>query len=87
MLDEHEWAQIDERWKDSWGAKGEWPIEERFKPVRELYLQLTGFDEPNHLAIMHHRISLYGDPCENCGKLLRTPEATFCAACGWQPES
>ncbi len=57
-------------------------IEERFRPVREAYKRMTGTDEPNHNAIMHHRISIYGSPCERCGKPLRTPRASFCAACG-----
>jgi hypothetical protein len=58
------------------------PIEELFRPVRDAYRKMTGMDESNHNAIMHHRISLYGPLCENCGKPLRTPRASFCAACG-----
>lgn len=54
----------------------------RFKPLLDYYNQLTGWDETEPNAIMHHRISQYGPPCENCGKLYRTPKASFCAACG-----
>lgn len=57
-------------------------IEEIFRPMRKKYKELTGFEETNHNAIMHHRISIYGEPCTNCGKPLRTPKANFCAACG-----
>jgi hypothetical protein len=46
------------------------------------YRELTGFDETNANAIWHHRASLYGAPCKTCGKPLRTPKASFCAACG-----
>jgi len=48
----------------------------------ELYRAITGFAETNINAIRHHRISLYGLPCQACGKPLRTPRASFCAACG-----
>lgn len=46
------------------------------------YNTLTGFEETNHIAIMHHCISMYGPPCEKCGKPYRTPEAKLCADCG-----
>lgn len=57
-------------------------IEEIFQSICEKYQEMTGFKETNHIAILHHRISFYGEPCENCGKPLRTPQANFCAACG-----
>jgi len=47
------------------------------------YKKLTGFDETNADALFHHRLSIYGPPCENCGKPLRTPQARSCAACGF----
>lgn len=56
-------------------------------PLLVYYNNLTGFGETNPNAIMHHRISHYGPPCENCGKPYRTPAAKFCAACGNQRES
>lgn len=61
-------------------------IEERFSPLLKKYYEITGFEETVPAAIIHHRISLYGSACKRCGKPLRTPEATFCAACG-QPAS
>ncbi|MEL6868861.1 MAG: hypothetical protein AAFO81_03585 [Pseudomonadota bacterium] len=45
--------------------------------------ELTGFVETNVNAIWHHRRSNYGDPCPDCGKLLRTPRATLCPECGY----
>ncbi len=48
----------------------------------DLYRELTGFAETNSDAIWHHRLSEYGPPCQSCGKPLRTPKASFCAACG-----
>jgi len=47
-----------------------------------LYRELTGYGETNPSAIWHHRLSIYGPPCKRCGKPLRTPQASLCAACG-----
>lgn len=61
------------------------PVERLLAPVCEAYTKLTGFEETNANAVWHHRISLYGPPCEACGKPLRTPQARFCAECGHRP--
>jgi hypothetical protein len=55
---------------------------DRVQSLLDFYNNLTDFGETNHLAILHHQISQYGTPCENCGKPYRTPLASFCAACG-----
>jgi hypothetical protein len=93
MLDEEEFAIVEKLYSEGMSATKEFrlkhnlslsecPIDERFRPLREAYERLTTMVEPNQNAIMHHRISIYGSPCEHCGKPLRTPRATFCAACG-----
>ncbi len=46
------------------------------------YERITGLAETNPASLWHHRIALYGPPCTECGKPLRTPEAKLCAACG-----
>ncbi len=56
----------------------------RYKLLLNYYYNLTGLEETEPNAIMHHEIALYGPPCENCGKPYRTPLATFCAACGYK---
>ncbi|MBB4128785.1 hypothetical protein GGR77_004116 [Xanthomonas translucens] len=48
----------------------------------QLYEEITGCQETNPDVIRRHRISMYGPPCDACGKPLRTPQASFCAACG-----
>lgn len=84
MLDEQEYKKVHAKLREAFDKKGS-PLEERFRPACELFEQLTGMRESNPNAIMHHRLSIYGNPCENCGKPLRTPQAAFCAACGWKP--
>ncbi|SNZ01071.1 hypothetical protein [Flagellimonas pacifica] len=56
--------------------------EEGFKPLLDYYREITGFEETEPNAIMHHRIAQYGPSCQNCGKPYRTPEAKMCADCG-----
>lgn len=56
--------------------------QERFKELLNYYFEVTGFQETEPNAIMHHRIEQYGLPCENCGKPYRTKQAKFCAVCG-----
>jgi len=96
MLEEKEFAIVAKLYSECMqGAKtmrtkndsplNETPISALFKPVREAYFQMTGMDESNEKAIMHHRISLFGPACDYCGKPLRTPRASFCAACGKAP--
>ena len=93
MLDEEEFAIVKQLYSEGMRATkevrlqhnlplGHCPIDERFRPLREAYEQMTNMVEANHNAIMHHCISTYGPACERCGKPLRTPRANFCAACG-----
>ena len=81
MLDEEEFSKIEKLYREAFSKKG-LPIDDRFQQMRETYHAITGYFESNQNAIMHHRISIFGPPCNNCGKPLRTPEAAFCAACG-----
>jgi hypothetical protein len=45
----------------------------------EKYLEITGYRETNIDALWHHRASMFGPPCLECSKPLRTPQARMCA--------
>ncbi len=95
MLDEVEWAQLNPlltqhtlNIKAHWERHGSEIAEARAAvdeaPALEFYFKLTGFKETNINALWHHRVSLYGDPCPQCAKPLRTHVAKRCPECGWQ---
>ena len=92
MLDEAEYAvarglyhdgmRAKKEFREKWGVSlKDGSLEERFRPLLAWYEDLTGFHETNENAIMHHRLSKYGPPCQNCGKRLPTPSAKLCGAC------
>jgi hypothetical protein len=54
---------------------------QRIAPLPLTYELFTGL-RARPLEILHHRTSLYGPPCHICEKPLRTPTASWCAACG-----
>jgi hypothetical protein len=92
MLDEVEWTRVTNLWRDgkhklvrssSHGSARTDPImTEANQAMLDEYARITRYVETNPSALWHHRLSLYGPPCEACGKPLRTPTAAFCAACG-----
>lgn len=83
MLDDAEYAVAGELYSEGVRSRDRTGTRlERFKPLLDYYKEVTGWDETEPNAIMHHCISMYGPPCEKCGKPYRTPKASFCAACG-----
>lgn len=57
-----------------------------FKELLDYYKEITGIEETEPNAVMHHRIALYGADCPNCKKSLRTKNARYCAECGFGKE-
>jgi hypothetical protein len=51
------------------------------RPVLREYERITGFRETNTNSVYHRVTSLFGPPCQTCGKPLRTPRAKLCGAC------
>jgi hypothetical protein len=81
MLDEEEYAIAYELYGKVFTNPGK-TMQERHKELFDYYYKVTGEKATVANAIMHHRIAQYGLPCEKCGKPYRTPQASFCAACG-----
>jgi hypothetical protein len=83
MLDEDEWACFDAALPHGTHSRGHSiSLQTLFAPALGEYERLTGIKETNINAALHHRVSLHGPPCKQCGKPLRTDRASFCAACG-----
>lgn len=93
MLEDDEWETITpllmnsitdlQKYREEHGVSLAEAKEQAFgRAALDKYREMTGFDETNINAIWHHRVGLYGPECVSCGKPLRTPRASFCAACG-----
>ena len=78
MLDEEEYAEILEVYRQCAIATKEFreqwklplhdtAVQERFGPLRRRYEELTGVQESNQNAIMHHRLSLTGHLASGAG--------------------
>jgi len=91
MLNEDEFNKVSKLYKECCGKSNEYErnghhrkinIVKLFEPVVSEYERITGVKNCHQNAIMHHRISLYGEPCKICGKPLRTPNANYCVNSG-----
>jgi hypothetical protein len=78
MLDDDEFKRVSALFNR--GTEGD-ARERMFGPLLREYERITGVHETNPNAIYHHVLSMYGSPCTNCGKPLRTPNAKLCGAC------
>ena len=96
MLEEHEWTRIAPlltnhidkvkfiRQRQSCDLKTARQI--AGQEACDLYFEITGYRETCFEAIWHHRLSDFGPECPRCGRLFRTPKASFCVNCGLKRE-
>jgi hypothetical protein len=93
FLDESEWAQVEpllrksvqavKQYREQTGASVSEALgQHRATAALAKFADLTGYFETDANAIWHHRLSLYGGSCPQCGELLRTPRARYCVGCG-----
>src|SRR6185312_2868162 len=95
MLDEHEWEKVrpllalpvekTKRYRAEYGLSLLEARDRAFAEALAMYKAITGIEMTNPIALWHHQISLFGPPCTNCGKPLRTPLAKRCVECGTHP--
>jgi hypothetical protein len=92
MLDEEEFAEVIALFEEGARSVKEYrektgaplqsvPLSKRFEAMLTRFEAITGFKETNPNAVWHHRLSLYGPPCNHCGRPLRTPNAKLCGSC------
>ena len=96
FLEEDEWKQVGPLLSDARRAIKEFREEQncdlqealrKCRPKATLkFEELTGLSGIHFHIIQHHRLKDWGEECPDCGHLLRTPKAKFCANCGRRKE-
>ena len=78
MLDEAEYAAVVVKRK----RDPEQPLSKhiQFLGVLNEYERITGYRETNPNAVYHHRLSLYGPPCEKCSRPYAPQRQSFAEA-------
>lgn len=84
MMNEEEYAIAYELYRKGMHNKSAGKDQtQRFKELIDFYKDLSGIEETNPNAIIHHRLADFGPDCPSCQKPLRTKVARYCAACGF----
>lgn len=88
MLDEEEFEPIGkllvlgmQNHRDRRRAEGVSWLQASCQEALDAYALFTGFVETNPNALWHHRLSLYGPPCPECGRPKRTRRASRFVDC------
>lgn len=93
MFDEREWALLEPERIAGLRAVKEYreargvplagvPMPEMYRAALLVHASLSGESDIDPQVIWHHRRSAHGPACTSCGRPLRTPLASSCAACG-----
>ncbi len=87
MLDEDEYKIAQQLYKKGFRNRKNFKDRKiQFKELLDFYKEITGFEETEPNAIMHHRIEEIGPDCPKCRKPLRKKQARYCVACGFGKE-
>jgi hypothetical protein len=95
FFDETEWDEIEKvlvryvdairEYREKHGCDLETARTQVLPGVERKLSGITGVADIDDL--WHHRRREWGPECPRCHYLLRTPEASFCAHCGWETSS
>ncbi|RYD21479.1 MAG: hypothetical protein EOP88_11170 [Verrucomicrobiaceae bacterium] len=95
MLTDEEWAEVQPLVREDIGRIKEhrtatnMALPETIDTLRhescERYFEITGVRERDPNVLYHHHLASHGRECPECGHLFRTPQASFCANCGFRP--
>lgn len=92
LLDEEEWHELEPLLRKgileikAFRAEGKVPLDEVpfaecYADALDKYLAMPGAIPVEPGDLWHHRLSSYGQPCPNCGRLLRSEKAVQCHEC------
>jgi hypothetical protein len=65
----------------AFAALGDFHLSDKYADVKRRFREITGCEMTLGCFTPFHRLADFGPPCEKCGVPLRTPRASFCAAC------
>ncbi|MGL4611666.1 MAG: hypothetical protein ACRCYY_18640 [Trueperaceae bacterium] len=95
MFTETEYATLRQLWKqgdteiETYKAKNKnWQslndvVQAAYKKFFQTYKSFAQIESvAGKIGLWHHRIAMYGSPCQHCGKVLKTPKASKCFECG-----
>ena len=77
MLDEEEFWRVYRLFNTGMGNARE----RLYGPMSREYERITGAPMRYGREPFHHRLALFGPPCTNCSKPLRSPQAKLCGTC------
>jgi hypothetical protein len=96
FLDESEWSRVEphltqgmmdiKNYREAHGADIKTARDAVTSKAMSLFEEISGVGGVHADIIRHHRLLLWGTECNNCGWLLRSPNAKHCANC-WHKQN